>query len=86
MSKNIFDPFGVFGEWKGQEPDVHESWAQTVAQLVIDDHADSMGAILSDAVYTGMNAERERIILILKQELSTKDAERIVAVIEADDE
>lgn len=84
--RNPFDPFGVFSEWKGQEPDAQDSWAQTVAQLVIDDHNDSIGAIMSDAVYTGMNAERERIILILQQELSADDAKRIVAIIEEDDE
>lgn len=84
--KHIFDPFGVFGEWKPQEPDAQESWAQAVAQVVINDQFDNLSDVLADAVYAGMGAERERIIAILQQELNTTEANRVIAVIEADDE
>lgn len=84
--KHIFDPFGVFSEWKGQDPDTTQSWAQSIAQVVINDQLDNLSDMIADAVYTGMSAERERITTILKQELSNSDSDRIIEIINSDDE
>lgn len=86
MSRNIFDPFGVFNEWRGQEPTAQESWEEAVVQVVVNDQIENLSSIIADAVYAGIGAERERIVMILQQELSIEEAERVIKIIETDNE
>lgn len=86
--KNIFDPFGVLSEWKGQEPedDSDESWAESIAQDIINNHFDNLSEMIADSVYAGIAAERERIVGILNEELSAAEVQRIIRIIESGDE
>jgi hypothetical protein len=82
--KNPFDPFGVFGEWKGQEPDdVYESWETTTLQEILSDSQEQIDNVITDAAWTGILKERQRCLDIIHNELkSWEDVDRVVQLIQ----
>ncbi len=83
--RNPFDPFGVFSEWKGQEPETEElSYIDEIANEVYDLHTDTMFNVISEGVHAGVFAERERVLHILRTELkSLEDLGRVIKLVES---
>lgn len=71
--RNIFDPFGVLGEWKGQEPEEALSETELITDNVIDDHWGELTEMISAAVSRGMEAERVACLNLMKKHLDTND-------------
>lgn len=84
--KNPFDPFGVFSEWKGQEPEEELTQVEVIVEQFYEEHSDNLYNVIHDAVTMGVFAERERCLAIIKQELSAEDRARIIKLIEEPNE
>lgn len=86
--KNPFDPFGVFGEWKGQEPeDEYESWETTTLQEILADSQEQIDNVITDAAWAGMLKERQRCLDIIRSELRTlEDVDRVVQLIQGSED
>lgn len=83
MSKNIFDPFGVFGEWKGQDPDdEYETWETRTLKEILEDQSQQIDNVITDAAWAGILAERDRCLSIIRQNLSSEDADRVIHLIQ----
>lgn len=84
--RNPFDPFGVFGEWKGQEPEDNEElgYIDEIANEVYEAHGDNLYNIMVDSVSAGVLAERSRVLHILRTELkSLEDLGHVIKLIES---
>ena len=81
--RNIFDPFGVLGEWKGQEPEEALSDVESVIETVIDSHWDSLLEVLEESVIRGMNQEREAILKLITTYLDadSEDTQGLISAI-----
>lgn len=82
--KNPFDPFGVFGEWKGQEPESeYESWEGKALQEILDNTHEQIDNVITDAAWAGIQAERARCLDIIRRELkSLEDVGRVMQLIQ----
>lgn len=85
--KNPFDPFGVFGEWRGQESeDEYESWETSTLQEILSDQSEQIDNVITDAAWAGILAERQRCLDIIRRELeSSEDVDRVVQLIQGSD-
>ena len=71
--KNPWDPFGVFSEWRGQEPEDQLTEAEIVTDSVIDDHWPELVSLVRTGVEQGMERERKNCVELIKKHLNTSD-------------
>lgn len=85
--RNPFDPFGVFGEWQGQEPESeYESWETKTLQEILNSNHEQIDNVITDAAWAGILAERQRCLDIVRRELkSLEDVERVMQLIQGTD-
>lgn len=84
--RNPFDPFGILKEWKGQDPDEDEfSFLDSTVSEVYESESNQVDEFVTSLVRAGIEAERNRVIDIINQELSATDAKRLLELIEIDE-
>lgn len=85
--RNPLDPFGVFGDWRGQEPeDEYESWETAALQEILNDSHEQIDNVITDAAWAGILKERQRCLDIIRNELkSLEDVGRVVQLIQGND-
>lgn len=85
--RNPFDPFGVFGEWRGQGPESeYESWETKTLQEILNSNHEQIDNVITDAAWAGILAERQRCLDIISHELkSLEDVGRVMQLIQGTD-